>query len=268
MASLDYGKVQEFWEKAEPSSLSPYMMNGFGFPDSSAKYRFKAELKTMKRLLEKANCNGTVLDLGSGVGLWTSFFAENFSRVIAVESSLSLYQALVARCSSYSNIQIFDEDIRLFEPKTPISLIFSGGLLMYLNENDVRNLLNRLRGNLEPDGIIICRETTVRNGTTIRQGNYQAAYRSVSVYNEIFQETGFQVLKIEKNTPYVLMEMGIQFLENWKKLIPNPVQMISILGPSVYYSLRLLSPLLFGMQKIVKIEYPKLENHFFVLKPI
>ena len=268
MVSLDYGKVQEFWEKAEPSSLSPYMMNGFGFPVSSAKYRFKAELKIMKRLLEKANCNGTVLDLGSGVGLWTSFFAENFSRVIAVESSLNLYQALVARCSSYSNIQIFDEDVRLFEPKTPISLIFSGGILMYLNENDVINLLNRLRGNLEPDGIIICRETTVRNGTTIRQGNYQAVYRSVSVYNKIFQETGFQVLKIEKNIPYVLMEMGIQFLENWKELVPNPVQMISILGPWVYYSLRLLNPLLFGIQKIVRIEYPKLENHFFVLKPI
>ena len=66
----------------------------------------------------------------------------------------------------------------------------------------------------------------------------------------------------------ILMEMGIQFLENWKGLIPNPVQMISILGPGVYYSLRLLNPLLFGIQKIVRIEYPKLENHFFVLKPI
>ena len=139
---------------------------------------------------------------------------------------------------------------------------------MYLNVNDVRNLLKRLWGNLEPDGIIICRETTVRSGTTIRQGKYQAVYRSVSVYKKLFQEMGFQVLKVEKNIPYVLMEMGIQFLENWKKLIPNPDQMISILGPLVYYSLRLLNPLLFGVQKIARIEYPKLENHFFLLKPI
>jgi hypothetical protein len=84
MVALDYKKIQEFWNQAKPSSLSPYMIEGYGFPESASKYRFKAESKILKRLLEPADRNGTVLDLGGGVGLWTSFFAERFRHVIAV----------------------------------------------------------------------------------------------------------------------------------------------------------------------------------------
>lgn len=267
MVALNYKKIQEFWDQAKPSSLSPYMMEGYGFPESASKYRFKAEAKILKCLLESVDRNGTVLDLGGGVGLWTSFFAERFRHVITVEASPRFYKALEERRSLHPNIQIFQQDVRSFVPQTPISLAFSGGLLMYLNDEDIRNLLKRLRGDLKPGGIMVCRETTIRNGAVIRQGNYQAVYRSVSVYKKIFEEAGFQVLKIEKNSPYVLLEMGIQFLEKLKEMIPYPKRWISILGPCVYFGLRLSNRWIVKMPRWLGMEYPELQNHFFAIRP-
>jgi trans-aconitate methyltransferase len=199
--------------------------------------------------------------------LWTSFFAERFRHVIAVEASQKFHKALEARRSLHPNIQIVQQDVRSFEPQTPISLAFSGGLLMYLNDVDIRSLLKRLREDLKPDGIMVCRESTIRDGATIRQGDYQAVYRSIPVYKKIFEETGFQVLKIEKNFPYVLLEMGNQFLDKLKETIPYPKQWISILGPCVYFSLRLLNRWIVNMPQWLGMEYPKLENHFFAIRP-
>ena len=41
--TLDYSVVKSYWKKADPSIMGPYMMDGFGFPDSAGRFRFGAE---------------------------------------------------------------------------------------------------------------------------------------------------------------------------------------------------------------------------------
>jgi len=116
MGELDYQTVQRYWSQANPSVLGPYMMDGFGFPAEAGAFRFRSERDIVRRLIADVNTTGTVLDLGSGIGFWAEFFGQHFARVVAVESSPSLYEALQKRCDRYPNIETVQTSVFDFEP--------------------------------------------------------------------------------------------------------------------------------------------------------
>ncbi len=265
MPEIDHASVNQYWENAKSSILGPYMMDGFGFPVSAGDFRFRAEARIVRRLLSHVEHNGTVLDLGSGVGYWAEEFARSFSQVVAIEGSNALYPALEQRCAPYPNIQAIHGNVLSFEPDGQYSLVFLGGLLMYLDENDVIALLQKLIPCLGSDGIILCRESTVRGKTVTRTGDYPVVYRSVPDYQRIFKQCGLTSRHIERNEPYVLMQMGCELIRKWKALVPPRFQMLAVVGPLVYWSLRLGNPWVRRLPQILGIPFPNLENHFFVL---
>jgi len=241
------------------------MMDGFGFPVSAGDFRFRSEARIVRRLLGNVKHNGTVLDLGSGVGYWAEEFARSFSAVVAVEGSNALYPALEQRCAPYANIRTMHGNVLSFEPDGHISLVFLGGLLMYLDETDVIALLQKLIPCLAPEGIILCRESTVRGKTVTRTGDYPVVYRSVLDYQRIFKQCGLTSRHIERNEPYVLMQMGCELIKKWKALVSPRLQMLAVVGPLVYWSLRLGNPWVMKLPKMLRTPFPDLENHFFVL---
>jgi protein-L-isoaspartate O-methyltransferase len=267
-ALLDYQTIGRYWSKAKPSIMGPYMMDGFGFPSSAGSYRFDAERKIVDRLIHSVSINfdGTVLDLGSGVGFWAEYFAQRFGTVIAVEASVPLYKAMTVRCSRYANATVLNDNVLAFQPQGRYSLIFLGGLLMYLNAEDVVALLRRITSFLEPGGIVLCRESTVRHGTLTRQGDYQVAYRSVQTYSALFGECGLWVDHVELNTPYCLMQMGCEFIKKWKARVPEPIQAVPLVGALTYGALRVGGAHLTRLPDAMGIDFPELTNHFFVLR--
>ncbi len=267
MTTLDYGTVSRYWSGAGPSILGPYMMDGFGFPGAAGHFRFRAERQIVDRLTSEANPDGCVLDLGSGIGCWTEYFAHRFVRVVAVEASRPLFEAMDQQCASYVNVKLIHGDVMFFQPEDYYDVIFLGGMLMYLNEKDVVSLLKNIIPSLQTGGMILCRETTVRQGVIARQGEYQAVYRSVDVYRRIFAECGLSVVKLEINTPYVLMQMGCELVKKWKTLVPARWQFTPVLGRLVYWGLRLGYPWITRVPPALGLAYPKLTNHFFVLQP-
>ena len=265
MPEIDQVSVNRYWENVKSSILGPYMMDGFGFPLSAGDFRFRAEVRVVRRLLHGVAHKGPVLDLGSGVGYWAEELARSFSRVDAVEGSNPLYQALEKRCAPYSNIRAMHGNVLSFAPDGHYSLVFLGGLLMYLDERDVIILLKKLTPCLEPGGIILCRESTVRGETVTRTGDYPVVYRSVPDYKRIFEQCGLSLKHLERNEPYVLMQMGCELIGKWKQVIPEPLQALPILGRLTYWGLRLGAPWIKRIPKILGIPFPRLENHFFVL---
>lgn len=266
MAELSYESVSKYWRHARPSILGPYVMDGFGFPTAAGRFRFRAETRIAQRLISGLNHEGTVLDLGSGIGYWAEHFAQHFAKIVAVEASTPLYEALTKRCAPYPNVKTIQGDVLFFEPEDRYELVFLGGLLMYLNEGDVIGLLRKLVPCLKPGGMIVCRETTVRRGVVTRDGDYQAVYRSVATYTRIFNECGLAVEKTKRNSPYVLMQMGCEFVKKWKSVAPVPLQMIPVVGHLVYWGLRIGYPWLVPVPAALGLAYPKLTNHFFVLR--
>ncbi len=230
-ALLDYSIIGRYWSKAKPSIMGPYMMNGFGFPASAGSYRFDAECK-----------------------------------VVAVESSVPLYEAMRGRCRQYANATLVNDDVLAFQPESSYSLIFLGGILMYLNEGDIVALLERVTSFLEPGGIVLCRESTVRRGTLTRQGDYQVAYRSVQIYSNLFRQCGLSVDQVELNTPYFLMQMGCEFIKKWKARVPESIQAVPLVGGLIYGALRMGGARLTRLPDAMGIDFPELTNHFFLLR--
>ncbi len=267
MTTLDYGTVSRYWSTAAPSILGPYMMDGFGFPAGAGQFRFQAECKIVDRLIHGIDSAGCVLDLGSGIGFWAEHFAQRFARVVAVEASVPLYEALEERCAPYANVELIHGDAMLFQPKEQYNAVFLGGLLMYLNKEDVVSLLQRLIPSLQPGGVIVCRETTVRQGTTTRQGDYQAVYRSIADYEEVFAECELSIPKVQLNVPYVLMQMGCELVKKWKTILPTRLQCIPVVGRLVYWGLRLGYPWITRVPTSLGLASLELTNHFFVLQP-
>lgn len=266
--TLDYSVVNSYWKKADPSIMGPYMMEGFGFPASAGRFRFRAESVIVQQLIHNAKVDTTeaVLDLGSGVGYWAEFFAQKFKKVIAVEASAPLYESMVQRCSSYDNFTPVHDDVLSFEPESRFSLIFIGGLLMYLNEKDAVALLRKLKSFLTPGGIILCRESTVRKGTVTRKGEYQVVYRSVPTYLSLFNSCDLTVVQTCLNVPYTLMQMGCEFIKKWKESIPGNLQMIPVVGHLAYWGLRLGNPWITRIPAAMGIDFPELTNHFFLIR--
>ncbi len=264
--SIDYSKVSRYWNNARPSVLGPYMMDGFGFPASAGNFRFRAETAIVQHLIQGLNQDATVLDMGCGIGYWTQYFAKSFHKVIAIESSKPLYSAMKELCASLPNVKANNEDVMTFEPKEQYELVFLGGMLMYLNESDVINLLRKITPFLESGGIILCRETTVKEGVVTRNGEYQAIYRSVQTYKNIFRKCGLSVIKVQKNSPYIIIQMGCELIKKWKAIVPKPFQFIPIIGHIVYWVVRLGSSFMTRALEKFSISFPELENHFFVLR--
>ncbi len=242
------------------------MMDGFGFPAGAGRFRFRSESRIVSRLIRKLDRGGTALDLGCGVGYWAEYFARHFDKVVAVEASLPLYEATRQRCAPYPHVAAIHGDVLAFEPEDCYELAFLGGMLMYLNESDVISLLQKLVPLLDSGGIILCRETTVRSGTVTRQGEYQAVYRSVSTYREIFQQCGLSVAHVETNVPYVLMQMGCEFIKKWKAIVPRRLQFVAVVGHLTYWALRLGNPWITRVPAVLGRAFPELTNHFFVLQ--
>ncbi len=268
---LDYSKVRAYWGHAKPSMLGPYMMDGFGFPSGAGRFRFRGELDAVEDAVRDIRSSISVLDFGSGVGVWTEYFAQRFANVVSLEASPTLYAALRDRCSRYPNVVTFGGDVLAFEPKGRIGLVFLGGLLMYLNERDVRVLLTKLVPCLEPDAIVLCRESTIRHGTKTLQGNYQVVYRSVQTYQDIFRDAGFDVVSVEANAAYIYPQMACELIKKWKALVPDRFRCLPVVGRLAYWGLRVgypwnarLIPWLFAR---MGREFPLLTNHFFVLRP-
>ncbi len=265
MIEIDYAKVKRYWEKTTPSILGPYMMDDFGFPASAGDFRFRAEFRIVQRLTRDVKQDGAVLDLGSGIGIWAEDFARRFSLVTAIEGSRALFQSLQRRCAPYPNLLPIHGDVMTFEPDARYDLVFLGGLLMYLNETDVIDLLRKLVLCVEPGGMILCRESTARGNAVTLKDDYQVVYRSVSDYGRIFGQCGLSVRHVERNEPYVLIEMGSELVEKWQQIVPVRFQALRAVGHLTYFGLRLGSPWITHIPKALGIAFPMLENHFFVL---
>jgi hypothetical protein len=86
------------------------------------------------------------------------------------------------------------------------------------------------------------------------------------VYSRIFSESGLSAVTTQQNTPYVLLQMGCEFVKKWKAWIPKPLQLIPLVGRLAYRALRIGYPWIIRVPGAFRLQYPTLTNHFFVLQ--
>ena len=129
-------------------------------------------------------------------------------------------------------------------------------------------LLRKLTPCLKPDGIILCRESTVRDDALSLRGAYQVNYRTVLDYRQLFEQCGLSTSHVERNEPYMLIEMASELVEKWQAAVPPRFQTLQAVGHSTYFGLRVGYPWVTRLPKALGIAFPKLENHFFTLSEV
>ncbi|MCH7712534.1 MAG: class I SAM-dependent methyltransferase [Chloroflexi bacterium] len=271
---IDDAAVERYFDGASgtaPAAMS-MMVHEYNLPSSAVGYRLSKELRTIGAWLDAVGESARVLDVGCGAGAWVEVFANRFASAVGVERSFPMVEAAKERVSHLSNAEVYQGDCRQDLPDGPFELIFLGGLCMYLADLDVLDLLRSLKSRLSQGGTIILRESTVRKGQLLAKGEYQAVYRSVDLYQKIFDEVGIPNVEVRGNSGYTSVVIAEELVDLRRKLLPFLPKESLLLGSLTWSALRAASPVSFWALprtlSLLKISWPRLQNHFFRLRPL
>ena len=269
---VDDGAVKSYFDSANGGTAATISMmaHEHKLPASAARYRLWKELRTISDWLTEVPDSGRVLDVGCGAGSWTEVFANRYKTVIGIEQSSLMYKAAKERLAHLPHAKILEGDCRHDLPEGSFDMIFLGGLCMYLNDQDVITLLSSLKDRLNKGGAIILRESTVHQGEFISKGEYQAVYRSVNLYHQLFDEAGSFHTGVRRNFGYTNLVTAEELVTQRRRWLPFLPRDSKILGSLTWWALRVTAPISFWalprMLSKLGIQWPRLQNHFFRLQ--
>jgi hypothetical protein len=181
-----------------------------------------------------------------------------------------MVEAARERVARLPNVEILQGDVRHDLPEGPFDIIFLGGLCMYLKDLDVVALLQSLKSRLTVGGAIILRESTVHQGVSLSQGEYQAVYRNVNLYRQLFGDAGSFHVEVRRNYGYTNLVTAEEFVDLRRRWIPFFPADSTTLGSLTWWALRGITPISFWalprLLSQLSIPWPRLQNHFFRLR--
>jgi SAM-dependent methyltransferase len=269
---IDDAAVKKYFDNAKGGTAATISMmtHEYNLPASAARYRLHKETRTISDWLGAVHESGRVLDVGCGAGTWSEIFAGRYKTVIGIEQSSLMLKAARERVAHLSNVKILEGDGRHDLPEGPFDMIFLGGLCMYMNDQDVMALLHSLKSRLIEGGSIILRESTIHQGVSLSQGEYQAVYRSVILYRKLFEGAGSFRVEVRRNYGYtnlVTAEELVNLRRRWLPFLPGDS---TTLGFLTWWALRGTAPISFwALPRIfsqLNVRWPRLQNHFFRLR--
>ena len=79
-----------------------------------------------------------------------------------------------------------------------------------------------------------------------------------------------KAIEIKPNFAYIIVQIPCELVKVWKRVIPKTFWMLPVVGFLIYWLFRLLyigktERLVWALERF-NINFPKLNNHFFVLK--
>ncbi len=269
---INNAAVKRYFDNAKGGTAATVSMmsHEHNLPDSAARYRLHKEIRTISDWLNEVYDKGRVLDVGCGAGTWTEIFARRYKTVIGIEQSSLMLKAARKKVAHLPNVKILEGDGRYDLPEGSFDMIFLGGFCMYLNDRDIMVILRSLKSRLTEGGSIILRESTVCQGVFLSQGEYQAVYRNVNLYRQLFDSAGSFRVEVRRNYGYtnlVTAEELVNLRRRWLPFLPRNSTMI---GSLMWWILRGTAPISFwALPRILSqcsIQWPRLQNHFFRLR--
>ncbi|KAG8476200.1 hypothetical protein CXB51_033143 [Gossypium anomalum] len=133
----------------------------------------------------------SILELGAGIGRFTGELAQKADSVIALDFIEDVIKKNESINGHYKNIKFLCADAT--SPDLDISegsmdLIFSNLLLMYLSDEEVENLAQRMMKWLKVGGHIFFREACFDQSGDCKQKHDPSHYREPSFYTQVFKE--------------------------------------------------------------------------------
>jgi SAM-dependent methyltransferase len=267
---LDYEVVRQYWDRdAGSTAAASYMAHEQGLPQSCVDDRFALEREVVDRWFAGLGPDASVLDIGCGSGAWTAHFALRYARVVGIEQSAPMVAGARERLSRLSNVELIQGDCLQVPVDGLFQGAFFGGLLMYLNREDVVRVLRRV-SELAPEGKVILRESSGPGRVEVKTGDYQVAYRSPEEYADIANEAGLRMIAVERNRGYARMEVVVNLVDLVRRVPALRRRDPALVGGLMWRALRLTAPvtldLLPNATRLAGIAWPHLANNFMLLE--
>ncbi|SHM79867.1 Methyltransferase domain-containing protein [Anaerosporobacter mobilis DSM 15930] len=212
---ISYENTLEFFEHRGNGKELKHKYNYVLFQDENpelAILRDSQEKQKISNLLTW-NKEEMLLDIGCGIGRWGEFILERGVRYIGIDYSKNLLNIAKKNLESYNNKKLihgsFQEILSCLskeEENTKFDKIFINGVMMYLNDSDLKKGLVDVAALCKESCEIYIKESmALDERLTLNQiysesltQNYTAIYRSISEYRRlietIFGEDGFEIV--------------------------------------------------------------------------
>ncbi len=244
MDVLNYKKVKEFWEnryKRINVAGDLYLANLSDNIPLQAIYKDKLEKQIISNKVYLTK-DMDVLDLGCGTGRMALFFAKKCKHVTAIDFSANLLKIAANKIKSMDldNIKLIQQSIANFHSNHKFDIIFIGGVLSFLNDIDVENVVRNIKDMLKENGKLIIRDSLRwRKRCVLKEkfinnfkDDYSIIYRTIGEIKRVFK----------KNTFYLNSESSLAVFP-FMGLYHYPIRLIA--GKSKIYSK--LSKIYFGL---------------------
>ena len=158
-----------------------------------SKTKFIYEKKRLESII-KYNPKWNLVDLGGGVGLWSEYFSEHINKVTLVEREEKFIELAKQKINN-KNIEIIHSDVVDFNAKeNSFDVVFISGVTLYLDDEYLLLLMNKVKNYLKPNGIFIHRDAYGINQKFLLDNKksenlkleYSAVYRTRTEYDNIF----------------------------------------------------------------------------------
>ncbi len=203
--TIDPADVKRFWdERAARHADDPGLTNLEENP----------ELRDLKISLEEARVadylgtlreESIVLDLGGGYGVWAFKIAPAVAHVDVVDFCAPLVERGTAKAAelAVNNITFTHAAAQDFTSTRSYDLVFISGLLLYLNDDELDQLLDRIAGYSQAGSVVLLRDGTgvpdhyeiTKRWSEALQANYAAIYRTRDEYLAAFARIGYTCVR-------------------------------------------------------------------------
>ena len=209
---IDYQKVKDTFEHiAGHKQQADLTLTATSCPDDPPgflQYRDRTQKRHLFKVL-KFNRQWQILDMGCGAGRWSLAFARKARFVIGVDNSPALLKIAEnqARRLSVSNVKFIESSIIDFSYPERFDLVFIGGVLLYINDDELSQLTTKFKDLLKPEGKLVLLESISTKERIVKTDSYEkhlqipysAIYRRSDDYKVLCEKEGFR-LEYENDT--------------------------------------------------------------------
>ncbi|KAF5469156.1 hypothetical protein F2P56_013252 [Juglans regia] len=132
-----------------------------------------------------------VLELGAGIGRFTGELAQRAGHLLALDFIESVIKKNESINGHFKNVKFMCADVTSPDLKIPeqsVDLIFSNWLLMYLSDQEVEDLAERMVKWLKVGGFIFFRESCFHQSGDSKRKYNPTHYREPRFYTKVFKE--------------------------------------------------------------------------------
>lgn len=136
----------------------------------------------------------SVLELGAGIGRFTGELAKTAGELVALDFIESVIKKNEIINGHHKNVKFICADVTSPDvdyPAESLDLIFSNWLLMYLSDEEVELLIERMVKWLKVGGHIFFRESCFHQSGDHKRKNNPTHYREPRFYTKIFKDCHF-----------------------------------------------------------------------------